>query len=87
MAYQWMIGHYAELVKNAGIFVASQLPSVPVRYCSAEKAAAVEAALRPEIVRYQRGALALDRTVEQINSCGVLEAKRGGEITAMFAGK
>ncbi|QTH22081.1 ERAP1-like C-terminal domain-containing protein [Rhizorhabdus wittichii] len=87
MAYQWMIGHYAELVKNAGIFVASQLPSVPVRYCSAEKAAAVEAALRPEIVRYQRGALALDRTVEQINSCGVLEAKRGGEIAAMFAGK
>nr|WP_047167452.1 M1 family metallopeptidase [Sphingomonas sp. Y57] len=87
MAYQWMIGHYGELVKNAGIFAASQLPSVPVRYCSADMAAAVEAALRPEIVRYQRGALALDRTVEQINSCGVLEAKRGSEIAAMFGGK
>jgi len=84
MAYQWMVGNYAELVKNSGIFVASQLPAVPVRYCSAEKAAAVEAALRPEIARYRRGALSLDRTVEQINSCGVLEARRGAEIQAMF---
>lgn len=84
MAYRWMIANYSELVKNSGIFVASQLPAVPIRYCSAEKAAAVEAALRPEIVRYQRGALSLDRTVEQINSCGVLEAKRGAEIQAMF---
>jgi aminopeptidase N len=87
MGYQWMVAHYAELVKTSGIFVASQLPAVPVRYCSAEKATAVEAALRPEIARYQRGALSLDRTVEQINSCGVLEAKRGAEIEAMFRGK
>jgi hypothetical protein len=84
MAYDWTVSHYADLVKNNGIFVASRLPSTPGRYCSAEKAKAVEAALRPEVVRYQRGALGLDRTVEQIHSCGVLQAKRGAEIAAMF---
>jgi len=84
MTYDWIVAHYSELVKNNGIFVASRLPSMPGRYCSAEKAAAVEAAFRPQVDRYQRGALSLDRTVELIHSCGVLEAKRGAEILAMF---
>ncbi|RYD89852.1 MAG: M1 family peptidase, partial [Sphingomonadales bacterium] len=84
MTYDWSVANYDQLVKGSGIFVATRLPTVPGRYCSVEKAKAVEAAYRPKIVQYKRGALALDRTVEQINACGVLEAKRGKEILAAF---
>ena len=84
MTYDWLVANYDELVKGSGIFSATRLPTVPVRYCSVEKAAAVEAALRPRVDKYKRGQLALDRTVEQIHSCGVLEQKRGAEILAAF---
>jgi len=84
MAYDWAVAHYDMLVGSGGIFGATRLPSLPLRYCSVEKAAAVEAAMRPQVVRYKRGELALDRTVEQIRSCGILEAKRGAEIMAAF---
>ncbi len=73
-----------QILQRSGIFVANTLPTTPGRYCSVEKAAAVEAANRPKIVQYNRGVLALDRTVEQINACGVLEAQRGAEILAAF---
>jgi hypothetical protein len=85
MAYDWTVAHYDELVKGSGIFSATRLPSLPGRYCSVEKAAAVEAALRPKVDKYKRGQLALDRTVEQIHSCGVLEEQRGAEIAAAFS--
>ena len=84
MAYAWSVDHYDQLVKGSGIFTATRLPTVPGRYCSTEKARAVEAAYRPKVTQYNRGALALDRTVEQINACGVLAAKRGAEILAAF---
>ncbi|MBD3759734.1 M1 family metallopeptidase [Rhizorhabdus sp.] len=87
MAYDWTVANYDALSAGNGIFSVSRLPGLPGRYCSVEKAAAVEAALRPLIVKQQRGALTLDRTVEQIHSCGVLQAKRGAEIHAMFGGK
>ena len=84
MTDEWSIANYDQLVKGSGIFSATRLPTVPGRYCSVEKAAEVEAAYRPKVVQYNRGALALDRTVEQINACGVLKAKRGAEILAAF---
>ncbi len=84
MAYGWVVANYDELAKSNGIFSGSRLPSIPGRYCSVEQAKAVEAALRPKVEQHKRGVLGLDRTVEQINSCGVLKAKRGAEIMGMF---
>ncbi|KRB86480.1 peptidase M1 [Sphingomonas sp. Root710] len=84
MAYAWSVKNYDVLVKGSGIFAANRLPTTPIRYCSVEKAKAVEADYRPMIEKHKRGALALDRTVEQINACGALEAKRGAEILAAF---
>ena len=84
MTYEWSIANYDQLVKGSGIFSATRLPSLPGRYCSVERAAAVEAAYRPKVVQYNRGALSLDRTVEQINACGVLQARLGKEISAAF---
>ena len=84
MTYDWSVANYDQLVKGSGIFSATRLPSLPGRYCSVEKAAAVEADYRPKVAQYKRGALALDRTIEQINACGVLRAKRGAQILAAF---
>ncbi|ATE67248.1 peptidase M1 [Rhizorhabdus dicambivorans] len=87
MAYDYAVANYDRLASGNGIFSVSRLPGLPGRYCSVEKAAAIEAALRPYILKQQRGALSLDRTVEQVHSCGILQAKRGAEISAMFGGK
>ena len=81
------IAHYEEFVKNNGIFAASTLPGNTTGFCSVEKAAQIEAAMRPLVVKYQRGGLSLDRSVEQVHDCGVLMQQRGGEVAAAFAGK
>lgn len=84
MSYAYVTAHYDDLVKNAGLFAAGRLPSLPIRYCSVDKAAKVEKDFRPQVEKHQRGALSLDRTVEQIHSCGILRDKRGAEILAAF---
>jgi aminopeptidase N len=82
----WILGHFDALTKDAGIFVAATLPGYFSGFCSVDKAAEIEATLRPKVVQYQRGALSLDRTVEQVRSCGVLKTARGGEVAALFTG-
>ncbi len=86
-AFDWLIAHYDDFVKDNGIFTASTLPSYAAGYCSVEKATAIEAALRPKVEKYKRGALSLDRTVEQVHDCGVLKQARGAQIAAMFRQK
>lgn len=38
--------------------------------------------MRPFIDKYKRGALALDRTVEQVKSCGMLDAQTHAKLAA-----
>jgi aminopeptidase N len=85
MGFVWFLAHYDDFVKDNGIFVASTLPSYANGFCSVEKAAAIEAALRPKVDQYKRGGLSLDRTVEQVHDCGVLKQARGAEVAALFA--
>ncbi len=84
MAYGWMLEHYGQLVEGAGIFVSSALPRFPSGFCSRDAADAVETAIRPQVLKYGRGALELDRSVEQIRSCGLLRARREADIAALF---
>lgn len=74
------------VVKDNGIFTASTLPAMAARYCSVEKAAAIETAMRPKVEQYQRGALSLDRTVELVHDCGVLKQARGAALAAALSG-
>jgi aminopeptidase N len=85
--FTWFLRHYDDFVKDNGIFVASSLPGFGGGFCSAEKATAIEAALRPKVEQYKRGGLSLDRTVEQVRDCGILQKERGAEMTALFAGR
>ena len=84
-AFTWLIANYDAFVKENGIFTASSLPSFASGYCSTEQAAMIETALRPKVDQYHRGALSLDRTVEQVRDCGVLKQARGGEIAAALS--
>ena len=84
MAFDWLVANYDDLAANSGIFAASTLPSLASDFCSVEAADAVEAALRPLVLKHGRGALELDRSVEQVRSCGLLRAHRGKELEALF---
>jgi aminopeptidase N len=84
MALAWLISHYDALVQNNGIFAASGLPTTAEAGCSSTDADRAEAWLRPKVTQYKRGALELDRTIEQIRSCAALREARGDEISAMF---
>lgn len=86
-AFDWLLAHYDDFVKDNGIFTASTLPSYASGYCSVDKAAAIEAALRPKVDKYQRGGLSLDRTVEQVHDCGVLAQARGAELAKALRGQ
>jgi aminopeptidase N len=70
---------YEDLVKGH-THLASDLPNLPARFCSAGKASEIEAVLRPKVIKYQLGALTLDRAVERVNDCGVLLKAKGAEI-------
>ena len=41
-AFDWLLAHYDDFVKDNGIFTASTLPSYASGYCSVDKAAAIE---------------------------------------------
>jgi hypothetical protein len=87
--FDWLKANYEAFAKGAGIFESSGLPGLPSGFCSVEKAGEIEAALRPEVERLRQGALTLDRTVERVRDCGVLQQARGADLTAaiMAAGK
>jgi aminopeptidase N len=82
VAWAWFAPHFDAILKEGGIFSINGLLSMPSRFCSAAKADEIEATLRPKVNAGQRGGLPLDRTVELIHDCGVLEQQRGGEIAA-----
>jgi len=81
-AFDWLVANYDMFVKGNGIFTASSLPAMGTGYCSVEKAAMIETAMRPKVDQYKRGGLSLDRTVEQVHDCGVLKQARGAELVA-----
>jgi len=84
MTVDWIVANYDLLVKDAGIFVASSLPSLASELCSAEAADAVESAFRPLVRKHGRGELALDRGVEEVRSCGLLREHRQAELAQLF---
>jgi hypothetical protein len=85
LGYGYLVKNFDPLIKQAGIFTMSGLLSVPVAYCSIDKAREIEATLRPKVEEFKRGALSLDRTVEAVHDCGVLKQAKGAEMAAALA--
>lgn len=83
-AFDWMMANYEQIVSRSGIFEASRLPTAMAGACSVEEADKVEHAMRPMVERFRRGALELDRALEQIRSCAALKDARGPQFRTMF---
>ena len=83
--FGWLKDNYETLsAGGGGIFFTSGLPGLFGGYCSVAKADEIAAFLRPRLAG-KTGALALERTVERVRSCGVLKDARGAELSAEFA--
>ncbi|NIJ33653.1 M1 family metallopeptidase [Sphingomonas oligoaromativorans] len=87
MGFDYLVQHYDVFVKDNGIFAASILPKYGSDYCSVEKANEIEAVLRPKVEAYKRGGLSLDRAVEEVRDCGVLQQKLGTRISDAVHGR
>ncbi len=83
--FSWLKQNIGELLSgSSGIFLANRLPRMLAGFCSLDKADAIDALLRPRL-EGKTGALALERTVEQVRSCASLRQARGAEFTAALA--
>lgn len=82
LVFEWLKANYEAFAKDAGIFESSGLPGLPAGFCSVDKAHEIDAALRPVVKRLRQGELTLDRTVERVRDCGVLEQARGPDLAA-----
>ncbi len=83
--FAWLKTHFDELAAGGGgIFFTSRLPSLVGGFCSAEKADEIAALLRPKLAG-KTGALDLERTIERVSACGVLQQARAAEFSAAMA--
>lgn len=86
IGFNWLKGNFAGLAKETNLSIVNNMFSIPGAFCSTSRANEIEAALRPQVQTLGRGALALDRTVERVRSCGALKEARGKEVAGAFVG-
>ncbi|MEO7248101.1 MAG: M1 family metallopeptidase [Novosphingobium sp.] len=85
MGYDWMKAHLDELMGGAGgIFFASKLPTMLNGFCSVARANTIAADLRPRLAG-KTAELELERTIERIRDCGLLNAARKAEASREMA--
>ncbi|PTD22108.1 M1 family metallopeptidase [Sphingomonas fennica] len=82
----YLTANFEKLARETNLTSVNSMLSIPSAVCSVEQAGVLEAALKPQVAAFGRGALTLDRTIEKVRSCGALKAARGKEIDAAFAG-
>ncbi len=81
MGYYWMNAHLGELVGGAGgIFFTSKLPQMLNGFCSTARADQIATDLRPRLAG-KTAELELERTIERVRSCGVLQTARKAEAS------
>lgn len=68
-------------------FVRPRVPGLFGGYCSADKAAAVDALFRPRLAALGGGQLELGQALDSINQCVALKQARGAEIEAALTTK
>ena len=79
--YDWMKVHLDELLGGAsGIFFASRLPQTLAGFCSVERADEFARDLRPRFAG-KSAEMELERTIERVRSCGLLQNARKAEVS------
>lgn len=84
LAYVHVMENFDEVQKLAAGF-GNAMFGIGSGFCSAERAAAVEAALRPRLEGLGAGPLDLDRSLAGISQCAALKAAKGDEISQALA--
>ncbi|WP_394647121.1 M1 family metallopeptidase [uncultured Sphingomonas sp.] len=73
-------------VANVPAFSRPRLPLLFASFCSADRAAAVDAVFRPKLATLGGGALELDQALGAIRQCAALKAAKGAEIERTLIG-
>ena len=85
LGWTWLKANYEALANSGGgIFFASRLPEMVSGYCSVARADEIASLLRPRL-QGKTGALGLERSIERVRSCGVLQDARGVQLSAALA--
>ncbi|WP_159976737.1 MULTISPECIES: M1 family metallopeptidase [unclassified Novosphingobium] len=83
--YDWALVHVDELLAGGeGQFFAVRLPQVLGRFCSVAWAARIGRDFRAKLAGTP-GALELERAIERVRNCGLLDDMMGAQIDAEFA--
>lgn len=82
--YKWALGHAGALIgSDDGQFFAPRLPQALGHFCSVEKALEIANDFGP-LLKDTPGALELDRAVERVRNCGLLDDMLGRQINEEF---
>lgn len=83
--YEWAVKHLDRLLAGSdGQFLSTRLPQVLGRFCSVSWASRLSRDFRERLAGTP-GALELDRAIERVRNCGLLDDMMGAQIDAEFA--
>lgn len=84
LGYDWALEHFDELLgASDGQFFSRRLPQMLGRFCSVERAERIERDFKGRFVGTP-GALELDRAIERVRNCGLLDDLLGLQIEQEF---
>lgn len=85
LGYDWIVANLDNLLDGAsGPFFASRLPAAVGQFCSQDMADAIARDIRPRLADTP-AALDLDRAIERVRNCAVLDKALGLQISNEFA--
>ncbi|WP_292635458.1 M1 family metallopeptidase [Novosphingobium sp.] len=85
MGYDWALAHLDGMLDSGdGQFFATRLPQMLGRFCSVARAERIARDFRLRLAGTP-GALELDRAIERVRNCGLLDDMLGEQIDAGFA--
>lgn len=83
--YDWAVAHLDELLaQSGGQFFSKGLPQMLGRFCSVERAERIARDFKTRLADTP-GALELDRAIERVRNCGLLDDLLGRQIDEEFA--
>lgn len=87
LGFDWLAHNLPKLAKETNLSSVGGMFEGPTTFCSEADSKRIEKSLRPHVDALKRGALALDRVVENVHNCGVLKSAQQAELAAAFGAK
>ena len=87
LGFDWLAHNLPKLAKEANLSSVGALFEGPTTFCSEADSQRIERSLRPHVDALKRGALALDRVVENVHNCGALKSAQQADLAAAFGAR